>query len=205
MEGLPQSQRLWEVWCVFTDTALWQVRGKLTGKYGVLCRRPYCHWTAERQMQKVYVPITSWHWWKSTLQRARTIVLWSYPAQTIIQAREMKQIKGFSDFQHQSIPKMVSAPTKTWVSPEPEPRLCSLRHNAALGCGSEIRILVNKNSARTGTNEITAQRPRLCQNSGWRFCLRLSQTGWLNTCTPHRLLKRKNCERGKMVFEDKMF
>lgn len=49
MKRLLQSQRLCKVWCVFTDRAVWQVRGTLTGKYGVLCRRPYCHGTAERQ------------------------------------------------------------------------------------------------------------------------------------------------------------
>lgn len=135
--------------------------------------------------------ITSWHRWTSALQRARTIVLWSHPAPTIIQAREMKQIKGFSNFQPQSIPKMVSAPTKTWLPPEPGQRRCPRRHNAAFGCGSEIRILVNENSSRTGTNEITAHRPQLCQNSGWRFCLQLSQTGWLNARRPHCLVKKK--------------
>lgn len=158
------------------------------------------------------MPITSWHRWKSTCQRARTIVLWSDTVHTTIEAREMKQIKGFSNFQHQSIPKMVSALTKIWMLFSPVHRLCSKSHNTALGCGYEIRILVNKNSSRTGTNEITRQRPKWCQNSGWRFCLQLSQIGWLKTCIPHHLFKKKivcvcvwgSGGGGRMVFKDKM-
>lgn len=186
--------------------SFWPVRGTLNGKYGVLCRRPYYHWPT---ISKVYMLITSWHRWKSTFQRARTIVLWCHIVQTIIQAREMKQIKGFSSFQQQSNPKMASALTKIWMSFSPVHLLCSKSHNTALGCGNEIRILVNKNSSRAGTNEITGQSPKLCQNSGWCFCLQLAQTGSLKTCTYHIIfLKRKLCVLGVgewgMVFKYKM-
>lgn len=200
MKWLPQRQRLCEVWCVFTDKALWQVRGTLTGKYGVLCRRPYCHWTAERQCKRFICSSLRGTDENQHLEEPEPLFSEVTLLRPSFKQEKWNRLREFSNFQHQSIPKMVSALTKTWVLPEPGHRLCSQRHNAALGWGSEIRMLVNENSPRTGTNEITGRRPRLCQNSGWRFCLGLSQTGWLSTCIPRRLWKRENCERGKKWF-----